>query len=178
MRKIVYYVATSLDGFICGENEDISGFVAGGNGVEKYLTDLVGFDTVIMGRKTYEFGYRFGLQPGQPAYPHMRHYIFSNTLQFKSRADQITVLPLSIENIDAIQNSTGSDIYMCGGGQLAGWLLEHERIDNLKLKLNPLILGTGVRLFGNSKKRIATELTDTKEYENGLQIMSYRISYT
>jgi hypothetical protein len=35
-----------------------------------------------------------------------------------------------------------------------------------------------VRLFGNSKKRIATELTDTKEYENGLQIMSYRISYT
>jgi dihydrofolate reductase len=177
MRKIVYYVATSLDGFICGENEDISGFVAGGNGVDKYLADLRRFDTVLMGRKTYEFGYRFGLQPGQPAYPHMRHYIFSNTLQLPRKADQITVLPLSLGNINAIQNGTGSDIYLCGGGQLAGWLLEHERIDELNLKLNPLILGTGVRLFGDCKKKIAAELMDTREYEKGLQIMSFRITY-
>jgi dihydrofolate reductase len=178
MRKIVYYVATSLDGFICGENGDISGFVAGGNGVEKYFEDLRHFDTVIMGRKTYEFGYRFGLQPGQPAYPYMRHYIFSNTLQFKSQADQITVLPLSLDNIDVIQNGSGSDIYLCGGGQLAGWLLEHEKIDQLKLKLNPLILGTGIKLFGDCRKKITAELMDSKEYEKGLQIMSYRISYS
>jgi dihydrofolate reductase len=57
MRKIIYYVACSLDGFIAGEQEDISGFVSGGNGVDKYLSDLAAFDTVIMGRNTYEFGY-------------------------------------------------------------------------------------------------------------------------
>jgi dihydrofolate reductase len=62
-RKIVYYVASSLDGYISGINDDISGFVATGNGVERYLADLAEFDTVIMGKNTYEFGYKFGLQP-------------------------------------------------------------------------------------------------------------------
>lgn len=61
MRRIVYYVATSLDGFISGPDEDVSGFANEGNGVTKYLADLADYDTVIMGRKTYEFGYRFGL---------------------------------------------------------------------------------------------------------------------
>ena len=59
MRKIIYYVAMSLDGFISGVNGDISGFVRDGNGVAKYLADLAEFDTVIMGKNTYEFGYRF-----------------------------------------------------------------------------------------------------------------------
>ncbi|MFT6336819.1 MAG: dihydrofolate reductase [Saprospiraceae bacterium] len=58
MNKIIYYVATSLDGYISGLNEDISGFVGVGNGLQKYLYDLKGFETVIMGRKTYEFEYK------------------------------------------------------------------------------------------------------------------------
>ena len=57
-KNIVYYVASSLDGYTSGENEDASGFVGEGNAVEKYLSDLKEFDSVIMGRKTYEFGYR------------------------------------------------------------------------------------------------------------------------
>ncbi len=76
MKKIVYYVASSLDGYIAGINDDISTFIPDGKGVEKYLSDLQSFKTVIMGLRTYEFGYQFGLQPGQPAYPHMQHYIF------------------------------------------------------------------------------------------------------
>ena len=83
MRKIVYYVATSLDGFIANLDQGIEGFV-GGSGVEKYLSDLQGFDTVIMGRKTYEFGYRFGLQPGQPAYQKYEAlYFFHDTWYLK-----------------------------------------------------------------------------------------------
>ena len=83
MKKIVYYVASSIDGFISGENEDISGFLKEGNGVQKYLDDLKEFETVIMGRRTYEFGYKYGLKPGEPPYPHMNHFIFSETLNFE-----------------------------------------------------------------------------------------------
>ena len=50
----------SLDGFIVGPEDDISGFTADGAGIDHYLEDLKDFDTVIMGRKTYEFGYKFG----------------------------------------------------------------------------------------------------------------------
>ena len=86
MPKIIYYVASSLDGFIAGPEDDISDFAAGGSGVDQYLSDLQNFKTVIMGRRTYEFGYQYGLKPGQPAYPHMEHFIFSSSLQLANMA--------------------------------------------------------------------------------------------
>jgi len=173
MRKIVYYVATSLDGFICGLNEDISGFVGHGNGVAKYLADLSDFDTVLMGKNTYEFGYKFGLQPGQRAYPHMAHYIFSNSLTFENPDPKVRIRPIEIQEIRKLKEENGTDIYLCGGGQFAGWLADNGEIDILKIKLNPIVLGNGVRLFGNSKNNFKLDLVDSSNYENGLQIMTY-----
>ena len=177
MRAITYYVATSLDGFIAGPDGDISGFVQQGEGVDQYLKDLQAFDTVIMGRKTYEFGYAFGLKPGQPAYPHMQHLIFSNTLQFDKPHEQVKVCPPDLDIIRELKAGEGSDIYLCGGGEFAGWLLAHEMIDLLKAKLNPLVLGQGTRLFGNSKKICRLALSEHKHYDGGLQIITYRIDY-
>lgn len=177
MRKIVYYVASSLDGFISGLNSDISGFVGEGNGVKKYIADLANFDTVIMGKSTYEFGYKYGLQPGQPAYPNMRHFIFSNTLAFENADPKVQVKKVDIKEVENIQKQNGTDIYLCGGGLFAGWLLDNQRIDIVKLKLNPLILGEGVRIFGESSKKYNLQLIDTEDYENGLQIMTYQIKY-
>lgn len=177
MRKIVYYAASSIDGFISGLNDDVSGFVGTGNGVDKYLADLADFDTVIMGRNTYEFGYKYGLQPGQPAYSHMKHYIFSNNIALENPSPQVQVKNLDIAEIDKLQKEQGTDIYLCGGGRFAGWLLENQKIDVLKLKLNPLILGEGIRLFGESSKKHHLHLIDSEEFENGLQIMTYQIDY-
>jgi dihydrofolate reductase len=64
MKKVVYYVAISIDGFICGLDADISGFVGEGNGITQYIDDLKKFENVIMGRNAYEFGYVYGLIPG------------------------------------------------------------------------------------------------------------------
>jgi len=172
MRKIIYYVATSIDGFISGPNEDISGFAQGGNGVEKYLKDLQAFDTTIMGRKTYELGYKYGLQAGEPAYPHMDHYIFSNSLKLENPDPKVKVCTLDLRIIKDLKNTAGSPIYLCGGGQFAGWLLENELIEVLKIKLNPLILGGGVRLFGDSQKQYKLKLTAKESYDNGLQFLT------
>lgn len=179
MRNIVYYVATSLDGFISGPNDDIDGFVYGGNGVDKYLNDLKAFDTVMMGRKTYEFGYKFGVEPGQPSptYQHMSHVIFSDTLRFPERHPQVQIKKLNIEEIEDLKRGDGADIYLCGGGQLAGWLLDHGQIDILKVKLNPLILGSGTPVFGDSKRKVRLNLADSTTYDGGLQIITYRILY-
>jgi dihydrofolate reductase len=176
MRKIVYYVAASLDGYISGPNEDVSGFVGEGNGVTQYLNDLAAYDTVIMGRKTYEFGYKYGLQPGQPAYPHMRNYIFTNSLSFEKSHPKVLIKPMRLEEIQNLKNETGKDIYLCGGGQFAGWLLDHDLIDILKIKLNPLILNHGVKIFGESKKVLNLQLIDSNQYENDLQIMTYNVN--
>lgn len=179
MRKIVYYVASSIDGFISGLDDNVSEFVYTGNGVDKYLSDLKSYDTVIMGRATYEFGYKFGVKPGQPSpvYSHMKHYIFSNNLQLENLSPQVQLKRLDIKEIEELQNSEGTDIYLCGGGQFAGWLLDNQKIDVLKLKINPLILGDGIKLFGQSTSKHKLQLIDTSNYENGLQIMTYDVVY-
>ncbi|MGI9531100.1 dihydrofolate reductase family protein [Lutimonas sp.] len=177
MRNIIYYVASSLDGYISGLDDDISGFVNKGNGIDQYFEDLQGFDTVIMGRKTYEFGYKFGMKPGSLPYPHMTHYIFSRSLEFKDKADQLHIKGLDIRHIEKLRKQEGSDIYLCGGGQFAGWLLDQQQITHLKIKLNPFVAGNGIRLFGSSSTFCRTELINSQSFEEGLQILTYRILY-
>lgn len=175
MKKIIYYLATSLDGYIAGPNGDISKFVPDGDGVQQYLADLKEFKTVIMGRATYEFGYQYGLPPGQPAYPHMQHYIFSSSLSFEKAHEQVHVLRPDTDEIENLKLTSETDIYLCVGGVFAGWLLENKLIDVLKLKINPIILGGGTPLFGSSKIQITTEMTDSETYSRGLQINTYQV---
>lgn len=175
MNKIVYYVATSLDGFISGVNGDISKFLPHGDAVEKYQADLLNFETVIMGRKTYEFGYQFGLVPGQPAYPLMEHYIFSETLQIENLSKTVHIEKMSVERIKEIVATSKTDVYLCGGGAFAGWLLDNGLINQLKLKLNPIVLGDGVRLFGNSKTSLVSKLIEKESFESGIQFLTYNL---
>jgi len=130
-----------------------------------------------MGRNTYEFGYKYGLTPGKPAYPHMNHYIFSKTLSFENPDEKVKVKNININEISKIKNNSETDIYLCGGGIFAGWLLDNELIDILKIKVNPLILGQGVKIFGNSTKTFNLNLISKEEYEKGLLINTYEIKY-
>lgn len=178
MNKIVYYVAISIDGYICGLDGDISGFVGEGSGVTKYMSDLKGFETTIMGKYTYEFGYAYGLKPGQPAYAHMQHYIFSKSLQFDSKSDQVHIISdYDLDKIKELKQNSTTDIYLCGGGVFAGWLFDNQLIDVIKVKINPLILGAGIRLFGESTSGYQLVLTDTESYDGGLVFNTYSINY-
>ena len=128
-----------------------------------------------MGRKTYEFGYSFGLGIGQPAYPHMEHYIFSDTLQIKELAKTVHIENVSIERVKKIIAAFRTDVYLCDGGEFAGFLLDNRLIDQLKLKLNPIVLGGGVRLFGNSKTSLVSKLIEKESFDSGLQILTYNL---
>ena len=175
MRKIVYYVATSLDGYISGKGGDISKFAMEGEMVEQYQYDLEFFETVIMGSKTYEFGYQYGLKAGQPAYPHMEHFVFSNTLELENAHGQVKVVPMDLNIIRELKCEIGSDIYLCGGGMFAGWLMENGMIDELKLKVNPIILGDGVRLFGDYEGSTQLKVTSNKSYSGGFQLVTCEV---
>jgi len=179
MRKIDYYIAASLDGFICGPEEDISGFnpQQESKGVAKYLKDLEDYDTVIMGRKTYEFGYKFGLKPGDLAYPHMEHYVFSNNMKIESSNEKLHVCKLDLEIIDKIKKEEGTNIYLCGGGQFANWLLKTRKIDRLIIKLNPFIQGSGTKLFSAAKEIYEMNLVENEVFDGGLMINTYEVNY-
>ncbi len=87
------------------------------------------------------------------------------------------VEPKSVDRIKQIKSAAETDIYLCGGGIFAGWLLDNECVDILKVKVNPLILGQGVKLFGNSTKSVKLKLIEKEEYEEGLLINTYEVKY-
>lgn len=174
MRSIVYDVATSLDGYIAGLDDDISMFPAEGAHVEDYLARLRTYDTVIMGRRTYEFGYAYGLEPGKRAYPHMVHHILSRSLTLQEDAEVSIVRDHWLGAVERLKRSDGGDIYLCGGGQLAGLLLANGLIDQLVFKLAPVVIGAGVRLFGDAASPQGFRLIDTKPYDSGVVLLTYR----
>lgn len=177
MRKLIYHVASTLDNYIAHEDGTTHGFVQEGEHINEYIESLQGYDTVIMGRRTYEYGYAFGLQPGTRAYPHMRHYIFSKTIQLQNRQGIEIVRDREIEQVQQLKQEVGTPIYLCGGGTFAGFLFDHKLIDELILKLNPLVFGNGIKLFGNSEKKASLALYDAKTYASGVMLIRYGLHY-
>ena len=179
MRAIIYHVATSLDGFIAHPDGSTQGFLESGEHVTDYLNQLKDYDTTIMGRKTYEYGYAYGLSPGQPAYPHMKHYIVSDQLQFDQQHEQVQLIRKHemLDTIHSLKEEIGSPIYLCGGGKLAKTLLEHQLIDELIIKLNPILFGSGIHLFDGSSCGFELKQLQKVSYDNGVQMLHYAMSY-
>jgi dihydrofolate reductase len=177
MSQIVYYVASSVDGYIGGKDGGTDMFPHHQDAVDLYFNDLKAFGSVMMGRRTYEAGYEYGLVPGQPAYSHMKHYIVSASLDLPDKHENVSIIELDLATIDQVKREASTDIYLCGGGELAGWLLDRERIDVLKVKVNPILIGDGIRLFGNSSKNIQLEQTACTNLECGIFFITYSIKY-
>ncbi|MFF8811385.1 dihydrofolate reductase family protein [Streptomyces pactum] len=165
MRKLVYYIATTLDGFIAGPD---GADPTGPNGFwpipEDYIRHLVAeypetlpvharqalsvtaegthFDTVLEGRRSYEIGLAAGIAD---AYPHLRHLVFSRTLTEVPGPAVELVADDPVATVRELKRQEGKDIWLLGGAELAGSL--YAEIDTLILKAGPLTLGDGIPLF-------------------------------
>ncbi|WP_437816277.1 dihydrofolate reductase family protein [Sorangium sp. So ce1078] len=177
MRKIVYDVAVTLDGFVSHEDGSVEGFLMEGEHADEYAERLKGYGTVLMGRRTYEWGYPYGLVPGKRAYPHLDNHIFSKTLRFDDNAEVRVVDRDEVAVVEGLKAADGADIYLCGGGAFAGFLLDHGLIDRLVLKVNPIVFGHGVRLFGGSTRKVELALVGAKPYANGVLLLRYDVKY-
>ncbi|QAX28421.1 dihydrofolate reductase family protein [Leisingera sp. NJS204] len=176
MQQIIYDVAISIDGYISGPGGDISQFAQEGAVVEDYSVRLETYATAIMGRATYEFGYRFGMQPGQNPYAHMETIVLSKSLGLPDGAEVAVQKSSDASAIDAIKTRSSGPIYLCGGGTLAGSLLSAGHIDVLRLKRAPIILGEGVLLFGGTRASPRLQHTETRDYGDGYLFQEFRVS--
>ena len=167
MHPIVYDVAVSLDGFISGPDGDVSRFAHEGPVVDDYTARLATYSTAIMGRATYEFGYRFGLEPGQNPYALMTTHVFSDTLQLPKDSEVIGQPRVTRAAIARVKQDATGPIYLCGGGAFAGILLDLGLIDLVRLKRAPVVLGGGVALFGNAGVSSLRRLAEPKIYASG-----------
>jgi dihydrofolate reductase len=173
MRKLKYHVATTLDGFIAHGDHTVSGFVAEGEHVTDYLESLKNdYDTVLMGRRTYEFGFQFGVTN---PYPWMKQYIFSRTMERSPDAGVELVSENLLEVVRELKKQSGKDIYLCGGAELAATLFAGGLVDEIIVKLNPVVFGSGIPMFAGTIQQSALELTDSKVYDNSVLLLHYRV---
>jgi dihydrofolate reductase len=176
-RKLVYYVASSLDGFIAHRDGAVNGFLSEGRHIPDYLASLHEYATVLMGKATYEWGYQWGVQPGQPSptYAHMMQYVFSSTMPAYQHPQLQVIREDAADFVGKLKTQAGKAIYLCGGGQLAGYLLAAKQIDELIIKLNPVYFGAGIPLFGSNQEQVALNLLASKTYANGVVFLHYHI---
>ncbi|MFE9583335.1 dihydrofolate reductase family protein [Nocardia sp. NPDC006044] len=185
MRKLVYYVGVTLDGYIAGPGGEYDFYpvdpeMAGSINTEypefvpTQFRPQVGmaldapnkhFDAVIMGRGTYEPG----LSAGFPSpYAHLRQYVVSSTL---GRIDDPAVELVDTDPIGLVQRlkqEAGQDIWLCGGGNLAAQLL--GEIDEMIIKSYPVVAGGGISVFAGEFRPTRFAPVRRAEFGNGAQV--------
>lgn len=171
---LIYDVSVSIDGYISGPNDDISQFPHSGPMVNDYLARRDNYQISLMGRATYEFGYAFGMSPGDNPYPHMRTVVLSKTLSLPANANIDRIDTNAVAYVRQLKAETETPIYLCGGGALAGSLARAGLIDSLILKRIPIILGGGTRLFGDTGVDLPLTQTDFVDYGEGLFLQTFR----
>ncbi len=184
MRKIIVLSFITLDGVMQapgGPEEDISGGFSYGGWVAPYFDEAAGRvmekqmkpADLLLGRKTYEIfaGYWPEHAAEWPGINDVTKYVMSGTL--KKTDWENSVIINSLVDIQKLRNSEGTDIQVHGSGELIQLLLKHDLVDELWLKIFPLTLGKGKKLFGNGTVPAAFALTENLVTPKGVIIANY-----
>lgn len=170
LRRIIYFVATSLDGFLAREDGVIDWlFHDQDYGFTEFFASI---DTVLQGRKTYELALTFDEYP----YAAKQDFIFSRSL--RNPAHGVVVTQPITEFVAELKAKPGKDIWLVGGGGLAGAFFAARAIDALAVFVHPILLGRGRPFAANLAGDVRLGLTSTQSYESGLVRLSYNVSYT
>ncbi|MEZ4764903.1 MAG: dihydrofolate reductase family protein [Calditrichia bacterium] len=167
MRKVVLFIACSLDNYIAGKNHEIDWlFTDRDYGYDDFIA---GVDTVIMGRKTYDVAQSFGEYP----YPDQKGIVFS-----RSKAGQKTQHVTFVDDdiaavVQSLKAQPGKDIWLVGGAQLTMAFLQQNLIDEFVISVHPVLLGDGIPLFpaGFSRQDLAFE--NCQIFNTGLVQLTY-----
>jgi dihydrofolate reductase len=125
------------------------------------------FDTVLMGRGTYEVGLHEGVSS---PYAHLRQYVVSTSLTVDDPAVEV-ISHDAVARVRKLKRQKGRGIWLCGGGKLAATL--RDDIDELMLKINPVIIGTGIPLFDRGFGPDQFVLTASRVFNSGVAFMTY-----
>jgi dihydrofolate reductase len=159
MRRVRFSVAMSLDGYIAGPNGESDWIVID---PEIDFGALMGsFDTIVLGRKTYEATRQQGGGGGMPG---MQVYVFSRTLR-QEDCPGVTVSATPAETLAALKAKPGKDIWLFGGGSLFRSLLELGLVDTVEVAIIPVLLGGGLSLLPHPAKSTKLQLVKHRVYQ-------------
>jgi dihydrofolate reductase len=185
MGRIVVTEFVSLDGVMedPGGSENFKhggwsfAYNRGEEGDRFKLDETMSSDALLLGRKTYEgFATAWPTREGEFAdrFNAMPKYVVSSTLE-NPPWNNSTVLEGNVaEEVAMLRERHDGDIVVHGSAQLAQALLDDDLVDELRLMVFPVVLGSGKRLFGETSDKKSLELVDSKVVGDGVAILVYR----
>jgi dihydrofolate reductase len=184
MGKIVVSDNVSLDGVVQDPAGDEGFRVGGWVGLIKdrpeltklALDEAVGAEALLLGRRSYEwFAARWPSRSGELAdrLNSLPKYVVSSTLE-NPEWNNSTVLKGDVLNeVSRLKHELKGEIVVPASFQLVRTLLEHDLVDELRLKVFPVVLGAGERLFGETSDKKAMRLVDTQTVERDIVFLTY-----
>lgn len=175
MRSVIFGGANSLDNYFARKDDAVD-WLIWSDEAEKFLADYwKRFDTVVMGRKTYEVAMRSG--GGGAGYPGFKTYVFSRTLK-KRVSDKVEIISEdAAEFVRRLKQQDGKDICVMGGGLLAKSLFEADLVDEVGFNIHPVLLGSGIPVFHEMTRQIDLELIDCQKWAKGCVLVTYRVKH-
>jgi dihydrofolate reductase len=175
MRSVVFGGANSLDNYFARKDDSVD-WLIWSDEAAKFIADYwKRFDTVVMGRKTYEVAVRSG--SGGDSYPGMKTYVFSRTLKQGGSKKVKIVSEDAADFVARLKQQAGKDICVMGGGLLAKSLLEADLIDEIGFNIQPVLLGSGIPVFHEMTRQIDLELLDCRRWATGCVLVTYRVKH-
>jgi dihydrofolate reductase len=186
MGKIVVTEFVSLDGVIeapgGGEDFEHGGWTfeidRGAEGDKFKLDELVEAEAQLLGRRTYEgFAAAWPKMTDEAGFAEkmntMPKYVVSSTLEQADWENSTVLSGDFAEEIVKLKQEVDGVILVAGSAQLVQGLVEHDLVDELRLMVFPVVLGSGKRLFGETADKKALKLADSKTVGDGIAILTY-----
>ena len=171
MRRIRYSVAMSLDGYIAGPNGEADWIIMDPD--IDFAEIFSSFDTILMGRRTFEAAQAMG---GGPAMPGMKSIVVSRTMRQEDHPE-VTILGDNLKAaLTELRAKPGKDIWLFGGGSLFRSLLELGLVDDVDVAVIPVLLGGGLPLLPSPADRVQLKLMGTRTYsKTGILSLEYTV---
>ena len=171
-RKVILYIATSLDGYIAQPNDDL-GFlsVVEQEGQDYGYADFVKtVDAVIVGRKTYDKVISMGFE-----FPHADKDAYVITRTARPGIGSVKFYTGDLKPlIDRLKSEKGKNIYCDGGAEIVHELLKDDLIDEFIISVIPIFVGNGTKLFKDGRPEQKLELLSVKSFDKGLTQLHYK----
>jgi dihydrofolate reductase len=171
VRRIRYQVASSVDGYIAGPKGEADWIIM--DPEIDFGALFAQFDTVLIGRRTFEGMARGKKKPG--AMPGMKTLVFSGTLRQRDYPKVTIVADNAEETLTALRAEPGKDIWLFGGGSLFSSLLGAGLVDTVEVAVMPVLLGGGIPLLPPPANQAKLKLTGHKVYKTGIVVLEYAV---
>ncbi len=169
MTKVIYSVAMSLDGYIARRDGSYD-WIPMDPSID-WGTFMSRFDTVLMGRRTYEVVEREGLG----IISGLNVYVFSQSVLHDRVREAHLVTGSPGEAVKQLKSESKKDIWLMGGGDLFRTLLDARLVDIVEVTVVPVLLGDGIPLVKAGPESTRLNLVDTRPFQSGMISLTYEI---